>query len=73
MPSTETLTEEQKKRNHIRSENKRRDNIREKFDLLVELVPSLSPNESRSEHIILTKTATYIEDLRRQVQELDGK
>lgn len=67
----ETLTDEQKKRNHIRSENRRRDRIRESFDILVELVPSLDPKEKRSEHVILTKTANYILELRERKRQLD--
>lgn len=67
----ETLTEEQRKKNHIRSENRRRDNIREKFDILVNLVPSLDPKENRSEHVILMKTAKYIEELREKKQQQD--
>lgn len=64
----ETLSEEQKKKNHIESETRRRNLIRAKFDELVELVPALEPKESRSEHAVLSKTADYIEELRALVQ-----
>lgn len=66
----ELLTEEQKKKNHIVSESRRRDNIRLQFDKLVELVPTLTPLFARSEHVIMSRTAEYIEQLRREKAEL---
>ncbi|KAI8365383.1 uncharacterized protein BYT42DRAFT_161910 [Radiomyces spectabilis] len=53
-PPHELLTEEQKKANHIASEQKRRANIRIGFDQLVDIVPSLS-HCHRSESLILQK------------------
>lgn len=50
----ELLTEEEKKANHIASEQKRRQNIRMGFDQLVEHVPTLNRG-NRSEAIILQK------------------
>ncbi|KAI8975725.1 hypothetical protein BDF20DRAFT_880346 [Mycotypha africana] len=58
----ELLTEEQKKANHIASEQKRRANIRVGFDQLVEVVPTLD-NGHRSESVILQKSVNYIRDL----------
>ncbi|CAO3640794.1 unnamed protein product [Cunninghamella blakesleeana] len=50
----ELLTEEEKKANHIASEQKRRQNIRMGFDQLIEYVPTLNRG-NRSETIILQK------------------
>ncbi|ODV84014.1 hypothetical protein CANARDRAFT_191071, partial [[Candida] arabinofermentans NRRL YB-2248] len=58
------LSEEEKKKHHIRSEHKRREQIRSTFDNLVEVVPELNENESRSELAILTKTSNYIKELK---------
>lgn len=55
MPQHEDLTEEQKKQNHVLSENKRRNQLRSTYDRLVDLVPDLEPKENRSELAILTK------------------
>lgn len=60
------LSEEQKKAHHIASEQKRRENIRQEFDRIVELTPQLSDKESRSELNILSKSADYIEELKSQ-------
>lgn len=65
------LTLEQKKTNHIQSENRRRNQIRSSFDRLVELVPQLDTTESRSEYAILTKTANYIVQLRKENERLE--
>ncbi|OBA19965.1 hypothetical protein METBIDRAFT_210498 [Metschnikowia bicuspidata var. bicuspidata NRRL YB-4993] len=61
-----SLTEEEKKAHHIASEQKRRENIRMEFDRIVELTPSLSSQESRSELNILTKSADYIDSLKEE-------
>ena len=53
------LTEQEKKNNHIASEQKRRAAIREGFDRLTELVPGLE-GQGRSEGIVLQKTVDYI-------------
>lgn len=65
------LTLEQKKANHILSENRRRNQIRSTFDRLVELVPYLEISENRSEYAILTKTANYISELRKENERLE--
>ncbi|KAB5549828.1 hypothetical protein GE09DRAFT_1127941 [Coniochaeta sp. 2T2.1] len=59
------LTEEEKKQNHIASEQKRRQAIREGFDRLCELVPGLE-GMGRSEGIVLQRT---VEFMRAQLQE----
>lgn len=64
------LTLEQKKENHILSENRRRAQIRSTFDKLVKIVPQLQESESRSELAVLTKTSNYIEHLRSEYERL---
>lgn len=59
------LTEQEKKSNHIASEQKRRAAIREGFDRLTELVPGLE-GQGRSENIVLKKT---VDHMRLQLQE----
>lgn len=59
------MTEQEKKNNHIASEQKRRAAIREGFDRLTELVPGLE-GQGRSESIVLKKTVDFI---RQQIQE----
>ncbi|KAI8639456.1 hypothetical protein BD408DRAFT_349871 [Parasitella parasitica] len=61
-PAHELLSEDQKKANHIASEQKRRANIRIGFDQLVDMVPTLD-NCHRSEALILQKSVDYIKDL----------
>uniref|UniRef100_A0A8H7N800 BHLH domain-containing protein n=1 Tax=Bionectria ochroleuca TaxID=29856 RepID=A0A8H7N800_BIOOC len=55
------LTEEEKKQNHIASEQKRRQAIREGFDRLTELVPGLE-GQGRSEGLVLKRTVEYMRD-----------
>jgi hypothetical protein len=50
----ELLSEDQKRANHIASEQKRRANIRVGFEKLVDIVPTLSSGH-RSEALILQK------------------
>lgn len=69
--SRPVLTLEQKKINHIESENRRRAMIRSSFDRLVELVPDLDASENRSELVILDKTSKYIEQLRAENERLE--
>ncbi|KAG6043002.1 hypothetical protein E4U17_001140 [Claviceps sp. LM77 group G4] len=59
------LTEVEKKQNHIASEQKRRQAIREGFDRLTFLVPGLE-GQGRSEGLVLKRTVEYI---RQQMQE----
>lgn len=66
-----SLTLEQKKENHIMSENRRRALIRASFDDLVKHVPQLDESESRSEYAILVKTTNYIEHLRSENKRLE--
>ncbi|KAJ2158161.1 Transcription factor [Coemansia sp. RSA 552] len=73
----ELLTEEEKKANHIASEQKRRQNIRTGYNQLIEMVPTLTPSQ-RSEALILQKTVEYIkyllmeqEILKSQLSDLD--
>lgn len=70
-PLVTGLSLEQKKTNHILSENRRRAQIRSSFDKLVELVPQLDSNESRSEYAVLSKTADYISYLREENARLE--
>lgn len=53
------LTEQEKKINHIASEQKRRAAIREGFDRLTELVPGLE-GQGRSESVVLRKSVDFI-------------
>lgn len=53
------LTEQEKKNNHIASEQKRRAAIREGFDRLTELVPGLE-GQGRSESVVLKKTVDFL-------------
>lgn len=59
------LTDQEKKNNHIASEQKRRAAIREGFDRLTELVPGLE-GQGRSESVVLKKTVDF---LRLQLEE----
>jgi len=63
------LTEQEKKTNHIASEQKRRAAIREGFDRLTELVPGLE-GQGRSESIVLNKTVEFMRLQLRERQEL---
>ena len=53
------LTEQEKKNNHIASEQKRRQAIRDGFDRLANLVPGLQ-GLGRSENIVLSGTLDYL-------------
>ncbi|KAK7204136.1 hypothetical protein BZA70DRAFT_281573 [Myxozyma melibiosi] len=61
-PPGELLTAEEKKANHIASEQKRRQAIREGFNRLTEVVPGLTKSQGRSETIVLQKTLAYLKD-----------
>ncbi|EER26847.1 hypothetical protein D8B26_005605 [Coccidioides posadasii str. Silveira] len=63
------LTEQEKKNNHIASEQKRRAAIREGFDRLTELVPGLA-GQGRSEGMVLRKTVDFIRVKLQERQEL---
>ncbi|KAH8813308.1 hypothetical protein F5884DRAFT_788129 [Xylogone sp. PMI_703] len=68
------LSELEKKANHIASEQKRRQAIREGFDRLTELVPGLE-GQGRSESIVLKKTVDFmrlqLEERRRLVERVE--
>ncbi|KAJ5491359.1 hypothetical protein N7539_002926 [Penicillium diatomitis] len=73
------LTDQEKKNNHIASEQKRRAAIREGFDRLTELVPGLE-GQGRSESIVLQKTVEFIhmklrerEDLISEIEHKGGR
>lgn len=55
------LTEAQKKENHIRSEQKRREAIREGFDRLASIVPGMD-GQGRSEAVVLEATIKYMRE-----------
>lgn len=59
------LTEQEKKNNHIASEQKRRQAIREGFDRLAEIVPGMK-GQGRSEAQMLTAT---VEEMRNQISD----
>lgn len=60
--SRENLSEEQKRENHIKSEQKRRTLIKEGFDDLCDLVPGLRGG-GFSKSTMLTMAAEWLEDL----------
>ncbi|KAI1074288.1 hypothetical protein F5B20DRAFT_564026 [Whalleya microplaca] len=70
------LTEEEKKQNHIASEQKRREAIRGGFDRLCDLVPGLE-GQGRSEGLVLKKTVEYMREnlvkRRELVQKLEAE
>ena len=78
-PSTETsepnarpkpvLSEEQKKANHIQSEQKRREKIREQYDKLAELTPGMT-GQGRSEGRVLEEAVKFAEVLKEERQKL---
>ncbi|KAF2112104.1 hypothetical protein BDV96DRAFT_461190, partial [Lophiotrema nucula] len=55
------LTEAQKKENHIKSEQKRREAIREGFDKLASIVPGME-GQGRSEAVVLEATIKYMRE-----------
>lgn len=56
------LTNEQKKKNHIESEKKRREAIRAGFENLSKIVPGCD-GQARSESVVLQKTVKYLQDM----------
>ncbi|KAI9340147.1 Myc-type, basic helix-loop-helix domain-containing protein, partial [Zopfochytrium polystomum] len=68
----ELLTEEEKRTNHILSEQRRRNVIRNGFQTLAELVPSLGVGTGmgKSKSVILTRTAEYIRTIEEQNRRL---
>ena len=59
------LTDNVKKKNHISSEHRRREMIKQKHDSLIKLVPALSkdPDQVKGELIIYPKTYEYLVEL----------
>lgn len=55
------LTEAQKKENHIRSEQKRREAIRDGFDRLASIVPGME-GQGRSEAVVLDATLQHMRE-----------
>jgi hypothetical protein len=70
--SRENLTEDQKRENHIKSEQKRRTLIREGFEDLGELVPGLKGG-GFSKSAVLIMAADWLEELIQGNQELQGR
>jgi hypothetical protein len=58
-PAKARLTEAEKKKNHIESEKKRREAIRQGFDKLCEIVPDMQ-GQARSEAIVLQATVEFM-------------
>jgi len=56
------LTSEQKKKNHIESEKKRREAIRQGFERLSTIVPGCE-GQARSESVVLQKTVKHLREV----------
>ncbi|KAI8967084.1 Myc-type, basic helix-loop-helix domain-containing protein, partial [Mycotypha africana] len=69
----ELLTEEEKRNNHIASEQKRRSMIRSGFKNLTEIVPTLSKIANNSKSTILMQSVDYIKYLERGNNKLREK
>ncbi|SCW01579.1 LAFE_0E02762g1_1 [Lachancea fermentati] len=54
------LSADQKRENHVSSEQRRRQAMRDSYDKLVEVVPGIEKAENRSELLIYTKTYHYL-------------
>ncbi|KAI8843612.1 hypothetical protein BC829DRAFT_446227 [Chytridium lagenaria] len=70
----ELLTEEEKRANHIQSEQKRRNLIRNGFQTLANLVPGLKTEQNASlssKSIILGKTVEFVKYLERRNREME--
>ncbi|KAF4302190.1 hypothetical protein SLS57_005155 [Botryosphaeria dothidea] len=68
-PEKPRLTEEEKKNNHIASEQKRRQAIRQGFDRLASIVPGME-GQGRSEAIVLEHTVKYMREQYAEQQRL---
>ena len=60
-PDRPRLTEQEKKNNHIASEQKRRQAIRDGFDRLAALVPGMA-GQGRSENAVLSAAVEHMRD-----------
>ena len=63
------LTEQEKKNNHIASEQKRRQAIRDGFDRLASAVPGME-GQGRSEAVVLQATVEYMKQQLSEREEL---
>lgn len=63
------LSEQEKKSNHIASEQKRRQAIREGFDRLCDLVPNMA-GQGRSEAVVLQATVHFMREQLTQKDEM---
>ena len=63
------LTAEQKKKNHIESEKKRREAIRAGFEKLADIVPGVK-GQGRSEAVVLQATVAYLRQMLGKKEEL---
>ncbi|KAK4543915.1 hypothetical protein LTR36_004689 [Oleoguttula mirabilis] len=66
------LTDQQKKQNHIVSEQKRREAIRRGFDRLSQIVPGME-GQGRSEALVLAATVEYLKQQVAKKEELKAK
>ncbi|SCU78996.1 LANO_0A04742g1_1 [Lachancea nothofagi CBS 11611] len=55
-----SLSEDQKRQNHVSSEQRRRQAMRQTYDTLVEMVPDLTASQSRSEMQIYARSYNYL-------------
>ncbi|KAM3164542.1 BHLH domain-containing protein [Lachancea thermotolerans] len=55
-----SLSEDQKRQNHVSSEQRRRQAMRQTYDTLVDIVPDLTSAQSRSELQIYAKSYNYL-------------
>ncbi|MCJ1311039.1 hypothetical protein MMC25_004709 [Agyrium rufum] len=76
VPDKTRLTEEEKKSNHIASEQKRRAAIREGFDRLADMTPGMA-GQGRSEGLVLSSVVTYakqqLEEKERLIRDLEAR
>lgn len=69
IPEKPRLSEQEKKNNHIASEQKRRQAIREGFDRLASIVPGMA-GQGRSESVVLQATVQYMREQMAKKEEL---
>lgn len=60
IPKKDKLSLDQVRKNHVVSEQRRRELVRSIYDSLVEVVPDLAPSERRSEILIYLKTINHL-------------
>ncbi|QLQ79868.1 hypothetical protein HG537_0C05170 [Torulaspora globosa] len=65
-PKKNKLSSDQVRKNHVVSEQRRRELVRTVYDDLVEIVPDLEPSERRSEILIYLKTINHLKWLYRR-------